>query len=155
MGTVVTSSLNFPVLADITPAEMLNIPYAGINIDTSGGEIVIQGIDLSVLCFTPADYANILAVELLIQSNLKLDPSASGDDLGIPGNLRYYHIFRVSDQDYDKSYDLTRPLPLLKSTLYAAWAFIRPSAAFAGLTRLVLNLRGGYTINNQFPYQLR
>lgn len=155
MGTVIAQSLNFPVLSDNSPAEIANIPYAGIQIDTSGQDIDIWGIDAGITCFAPADYALILNAELVLQSNLKLDPAAQGDDLGVAGNLRYFQSRRTNTQDYDLTKNFTSPIPLLKGTTYACWLFLRPTAAFAGLTRIYLNLRGGIRGASIFPYVLR
>ena len=154
MGTVIAQSLNFPVLSDNSPAEIANIPYAGIQIDTSANNIDIWGIDAGVTCFVPADYALILNAEIVLQSNVRLDVNAQGDDLGIAGNLRYFQSRRTNTQDYDLSKNFTTPIPLLKGTVYACWIFIRPTAAFAGLTRIYLNLRGGFQ-GQQVPFILR
>lgn len=154
MGTVIAQSLNFPVLSDNSPADIANIPYAGIQIDTSSSQIDIWGIDAGITCFAPADYALILNAELVLQSNVRLDPAAQADDLGVAGNLRYFQSRRTNTQDYDLSRNFTSPIPLLRGTVYACWLFLRPTAAFAGLTRIYLNLRGGFSGGEVFPYKL-
>lgn len=155
MGTLITTQLNRPALADMSAADIAFMAYAGVQIDTSSQPIDLWGIDISVLPFTVADYANILAVEVILQSNIKLDPASAGDDLGVPGNLVWYKIFRTTTQDYDKTWNFTTPIPLQKGVVYGAWMFLRPTAGFGPITRLVLNLRGRPPGNDTFPYILR
>jgi hypothetical protein len=155
MPTTIVTQINQPCLATLTAAEIPNIPYAGIQIDTTAGEVEVWGIDVSCFCFTPADYANLLGIELLVQRNLLLDVNASGDDFGDIGNLEFYKIIRNNNQDYDKQFNFTTPVRLSANTKHGAWLFLRPLGAFVGLTRLVLNLRGNIKSTNQFPYVYR
>ena len=159
MGTVILNQINQPVLADMQTTDIVNVPFAAVQIDPAASAIDVWGIDISIFCFDTTDYARILGVEVLLQRNLKLDAAIKGDSQGIPGNLQWYRIFRDTTNNYERTWNFTTPILLQSNTPYAVWTFLRavnPAVpGFVGLTREVITVRGVPRGSQNFPYTLR
>jgi hypothetical protein len=157
MPGVVSSFLNQAVVFDFLAADINAFTgWLGIILDTTGDKpIVLSGIDVSIFCFTPADYGLINRVNFGLRRNFVANPNLPwilGEDFS---EMRMYMNIAAP---FNWNNNLTRPLMLEAGYRYTAILGVTPSGVIGNTVRLNMAIRGEQLNSSNaavFPYVLR